>query len=32
MLAGRHVAQMNTDLEGLHRAPQDNDENPTEEF
>ena len=32
MLAGRHVAQMNSDQEGLHRAPTDNDENPTEEF
>ena len=32
MLAGRHPSQFNTDLEGLHRAPTDNDENPTEEF
>ena len=32
MLAGRHPSQFNTELEGLHRAPTDNDENPTEEF
>ena len=32
MLAGRHPSQFNTQLEGLHRAPADNDENPTEEF
>ena len=32
ILAGRHVVQMNSDQEGLHRSPADNDENPTEEF
>ncbi len=32
MLAGRHPAQLNTEHEGLHRGPADNEENPTEEF
>ena len=32
LLQGRHSGQLNTNQDGLHRGPADNDENPTDDY